>query len=226
MTTACSLALALVTPFQSGEALKVEMLRKQVALPRMEGYGSFVIERALDLFVVVLLAFVGSMFDPLPGLSPRMLAWTLAALIVGVMSAVGVMLAMQQRESVNLLLMRVRPFVSHPAVLLKAMSLTVLAWLVVAVGWSYCLQSIGLELGFAKVVSLTAGMTLVNVLSFIPGAVGVSEAGIAASLVHAGCAVALAQSGALAIRAYALVALVLGLIHYVWLRCYTSDIKR
>jgi len=48
------MSFAIITPLQSGEALKVEMLKKIGALERVPGYGIFITERILDLITVYL----------------------------------------------------------------------------------------------------------------------------------------------------------------------------
>ena len=47
--TAVSLSFAIVTPLQSGEMLKVELLKRYGIIRRFPGYGSFLVERALDM---------------------------------------------------------------------------------------------------------------------------------------------------------------------------------
>lgn len=218
MSTACSLAFALITPFQSGELLKVELLRKHGALGRFDGYATFAVERFLDLLVVVSLAFTGVLLDATWGLSPRLLGTFALAMLI----AVGIVWAVcswSLNHRVRELKLRLAQLTAQPTRLAFASLLTLAAWLTVALGWAWCLTCIGITLPPVQAVTLTTGMTLVNVLSFIPGAVGVSEAGIAVALTHLGHSSALAQSGALLIRAYGLAALVLGLLHFiVWQR--------
>lgn len=215
MSTACSLAFALVTPFQSGEMLKVELLRRQGGLGRFDGYASFAVERFLDLLVVLSLALVGVLLDPRWGLSAGLLGLLMVAMISG---AAAVLWWSRQSKvlshRLNALRSRFALISAQPGRLLFAVILTLAAWLVVALGWAWCLACVGIHLPAMQAVTLTTGMTLVNVLSFIPGAVGVSEAGIAVALGHLGHAATLAQSGALMIRAYGLAALVLGAMHF------------
>ncbi len=57
-------------------------------------------------------------------------------------------------------------------------------------------------------------ITLIAVLSVIPGGLGISEAGSAHLLMRFGVATASAEAGALALRSYTLIALALAVIHY------------
>jgi uncharacterized membrane protein YbhN (UPF0104 family) len=62
-------------------------------------------------------------------------------------------------------------------------------------------------------MALTSVMALVGVLSPIPGALGVAEAGTAELLIRFGYHAALAQSGAVILRSYGAIAAVLGVLH-------------
>lgn len=220
MSTACSLAFALVTPFQSGEALKVELLRKHGGLGRFDGYASFAVERFLDLFVVVALALSGVLLDSRWGLNAGLLATVVLLMLAGA----ALLLFWAKRSSalsqpLREVLARFSRIAARPGRLAFATSLTAAAWLMVALGWAWCLTCTGIVLPPLQAVTLTTGMTLVNVLSFIPGAVGISEAGIAVALEHLGSATTQAQAGALLIRAYGLAAIALGAVHFmVWQR--------
>ena len=66
-------------------------------------------------------------------------------------------------------------------------------------------------------------MTLVNVASLIPGAVGISEVGITECLLRLGHTSAQAQTGAVIIRAYALEVLVLAALHALAWRAVRPD---
>ena len=56
-------------------------------------------------------------------------------------------------------------------------------------------------------------VALIGILSFIPGGLGISEAGSSQLLIHFGIAVAAAQAGSLVLRSYSLISIVLGIGH-------------
>lgn len=58
MCTAVSRSFALFTPFQSEEMLKIELLKKHGLIQRSPGYGTFLIERVLDLAALLAMACV------------------------------------------------------------------------------------------------------------------------------------------------------------------------
>jgi len=112
---------------------------------------------------------------------------------------------------------KLRSYTEQPGSLASAIVLTVCSWLVVAWAWQWCLKCVTVDLGIVESIELMAIMTLVNVLSLIPGAVGISEAGIAMSLQNLGYDAVNSQAGALILRLYSLVMLVLGSTHlFAW----------
>ena len=88
-----SMAFAVITPFQSGEAIKIELLKKSGDLDRIPGYAIFAAEKILDLIVVLFLAALSIFF----GVSKLMDENVL--LIVSVTSLIGfsILFAITQR---------------------------------------------------------------------------------------------------------------------------------
>lgn len=77
-----SMAFALLTPFQSGEALKVEMLKKTGDLERTSGYGIFFTEKIIDLAVVLLMAISGVIFSAANLLNRRAIFITVVVIMI------------------------------------------------------------------------------------------------------------------------------------------------
>jgi uncharacterized membrane protein YbhN (UPF0104 family) len=211
--TTCSLGLSVVTPVQSGEALKVEMLKKISRVERVKGYGCFAVERMLDLLCVWQLAFFGVVLGlgREIGLSPSMIG-TCAALIfvVAFLAAYASTRFGPWRE---LFASMLGTFKAQPLRLFVAWLLSSLAWCVTVIAWGICLGSVGIRLSIPELGLLTSVVTLVNILSLIPGAVGISEVSTSIALTHFGVPEVKAQAGALVLRAYALIILLWGLLH-------------
>ena len=213
LCTACSLAFSIVTPVQSGEALKVEMLKKISRVERVEGYGCFAVERMLDLLCVLQLAFLGVVL----GLGREM---GLSALVIGTCAVLlCVVFVVAAYASTRFGPWRARfalmlgAFTARPSRLFTAWVLSSIAWCVVVLGWGICLGSVGIRLSIQELGLLTSGVTLINILSLIPGAVGISEVSTCIALKHFGVPEVQAQAGALILRAYGLIILVLGFAH-------------
>ena len=218
LCTSYCLALSNITPAQSGEALKVEMLRRVSGLQRFEGYACFAAERLLDIICVLQLAtavlILGVGRDL--GLSVFILALVVMAVIFSSIA-------------VAFLLTRVGPwksrakamlgkFATNPARLALGWSLSMGSWLVVVLGWGACLSAVGISLSFVQLLFLTSSVVLVNIFSFIPGGLGVSEVTTAILLGNLGIPSSIGQAAAIAIRAYGLATLILGLLHFAFWR--------
>lgn len=218
LCSACCLALSIITPAQSGEALKVEMLRKVAGLQRLEGYGCFAVERALDLLCIMQLAMAAMLFGIGRGLG---LSLSLMAFLF-ILLCVAMVAAAWLATRVGPWRIRIRAmlgtFVRSPARLLLAWSLTMAGWIVIVAGWGLCLAAVGIWLLPLQLIFLTSAVTFLNVLSFVPGGLGVSEVSTVLALDHFGVPSATAQAGAIILRAYGLGGLALGLMHYALFR--------
>lgn len=204
--TAVSLALSVVTPFQSGELLKVEWLKRHGYLGRKRGYGNLAVEKALDLGVVLGLGGSGIL------LFPAAFAYAGWASLAGVpIAAWGVWswrerIPLRWRRQVLILFAGVGSW----ARLCALVALTVCLWVAVAIGWRYCLISIGVDLSLWRAIVLVAWVTLLGIASMIPGAVGVSEVSVAGILAGWGVDIAAAHAAALIVRLFSVLILALG----------------
>ena len=218
MCNAVVLGFSIVTPFQSGEALKVELMRRHGYVDRLSGYSSFAIERVLDLVTVLTLAsmtsllLVASVIDRIP------FTQMLMAVLVGLGMGWVVVWKTRWPGVVGRFQQSLQSCIRDPLILIMVVLLSLLGWCFAAAGWYVCLLSIGIDTGYDVAVTLTALITVLNMLSFVPGALGVSEVGISLFLQLLGWSTALSQAGALIIRAYGILVLALSLLHFVFWR--------
>ncbi len=212
MCSAVSLSLAIITPLQSGEVLKVEWLRRYGLRERIPGYSSFALERLADLLVVGVLAAVSIWGGLGPG-NQEIVA--LGGLVLALLSLLGVWAIRTRRISdpARGTLWHLQRYVSDGPTVMLVLLLTFLAWVVVALGWQVCLYSISVALTIQEAIALMSVVTVINILSCVPGAVGVSEVSSAGFLLRQGQSVPLAQAGALALRFYGVLILLLGVGH-------------
>ncbi len=210
---ALSMSFAIVTPLQSGEALKVELLKKIGALERIPGYGIFMTERILDLIIVLLMALICLLF----GVVKYLDRWTMFAAVALILICITVFFLIIRRTSPGNAVGRFfQPFnqcVKNGRVLTIVVSLTIASWFIIILGWYASLRSISISINFPEMVALTTITTLISILSLIPGALGISEVSISSFLVYFQQDIPLAQTGALIIRLYGVMALILGFIH-------------
>jgi uncharacterized membrane protein YbhN (UPF0104 family) len=215
LCTSIALSMAILTPLQSGEAFKVELLKKMSTVDRSPGYTSFALERYLDLFAVMLLAII-SLSARLTGASSRLYIFYLLAASIFLFAVLFIACKWDFGGKAREYQGHIRACVSDPRMLLSVVALTLLCWVTVACGWQICLHSLSIDINLRDALSLTSIMTIINILSFIPGAVGVSEAGIAEFLTRLGKAPAAAQAGALVLRFYSFLIILIGIFHLLY----------
>jgi len=216
------MSFAIVTPLQSGEALKVELLKKAGALERVPGYGIFITERFLDLITVLLMILISLLF----GVSKFLKTEAILAIVAVIFICFMIFFVMIQRLSPTNPLGRffqpLKQCVKNGMVLTTVLSLSIVSWFIIILGWYACLRSISISISFPETIALTVITTLISILSLIPGALGISEVSISSFLVYLHQDIAFAQAGALIIRLYGVMALILGLMHFFplwkWIR--------
>ena len=210
LCTAVSLSFSIFTPLQSGEILKIELLKKYGLIQRSPGYGSFLVERVLDLVALLTMACV-SLLATIGILPSRTYAYCiLGGLAVACAAGLIVLMKLRMKGRWQQLLEHMRQCVGDLPTVVLVTVITCISWASVAFSWQVFLYSAGIHLGFAKAVALMSIVALINILSLIPGGIGISEAGTSQLLIHFGFATALAQAGSLVLRTYSLVAIVLG----------------
>ena len=221
MCTAVSLSLALFTPLRAGEMLKIELLKKYGMIQRSPGYGSFLVERALDLATLLTMACV-SLLTSLKILPNRSLVYyILGGLVLACVAGLIVLTKLRLKGRLQILLEHMRQCIGDVPTLVLVAAITCVSWAVVAFIWQVFLYSGGIHLSLAKTVALMSIVALISVLSLIPGGLGISEAGTSQLLIHFGFAVATAQAGSLILRSNSLMTIALGAGHlglWKWVR--------
>jgi glycosyltransferase 2 family protein len=190
--TAFSVGIAILTPASAAEALKVEMLKRNLHTDRATGYSSFAAERILDGVVLALFGLAGVQQAGLfrgSWISEILLAGG----VLGALALAGLMSARGYRLRAPVL------------------AVTVLGWLAIGAGWHLCLRALAIDVSFFGTLTALALSTILSVITFVPGGIGVSEVSITALLQLLGVEAALAQAGSIMIRAFGLWALLLGL---------------
>ena len=219
--TAISVGFSTITPFQAGEALKVELLKKHDAT-RVSGYTGFAIEKILDILFILLFALIGlnAEFNDKFKVYIYIVVGGLFFFSIVFFTLVFLLPHKQLDKLRQALKERVKV-----GVLVQASLLTFISWILTAFGWYLALQSIGIYLDYHQMALLLSLTTLAGIISFVPGAVGVSEISISQILIKIGYEPSMAQAGALAIRGYALVIIGLAIIHLLVLQLINKRIS-
>lgn len=204
-----SVAVASFTPAQAGEVMKIELLKRFGGVARWSGATSFVLERIADLAAILIFAAVGLVAHPtaLPRFGDAYGALVPVALVI--ICLLGAVIA----RTVLRRLPRV------PALSRRSLARLVLStggiWCCVVAGWWISARSVQVHLELIDTFGLVGIVTLGTVLSLLPGGLGVAEALITVVLKRMGYSVADAQATALAVRAFGLLWIPIGLVHFV-----------
>lgn len=222
--TAIAVSLSMVTPGQLGEALKIELMKRR-GLGRLPGVGAFALERLLDLIVVSCMALAGIL---LGGFSRtyRGLQTGAAILIIFAFACLFLLLRFDPGGGTSIWLAKLRRASTSPKNWAAMGLLTVLSWTLIGIGWSFAFGGVQIHLALPEVLTLVSLVTVGNLLSFVPGSVGVSEVVTTAILTNMGIAAVTAQAGALALRAYGVVVILFGLAHLALWPIYGTHSRR
>lgn len=215
LCSSVALSLSVFTPLQSGEALKVELLRKYGSGARLPGYSAFLIERVADLYVVVAMGVIAFASPSRSGSHGVLFALLFLVLPIAAFFALH---RIRLGGSFGEFVAHLQGGVGSASKLLVLLASTFLGWIIVALGWQACLFSLPIRLDFLELLGLVSIVTLASILSFIPGGLGIADASAAELMIRHGVEVPLAQAGALILRSFSILVIVLGIVHLLLLR--------
>jgi uncharacterized membrane protein YbhN (UPF0104 family) len=215
--TVVSLGLGLITPGQSGEAIKVELLKRHGQVGRLSGYGSFVVERIIDLLVLLGFAELGLLTGAPLVPWQRSLGLALPVVMAGLALGWVILVRLRPDGAKGRGWSRLGASAGSPKDLLPIVALTLGSWLLVGLGWWASLASVGLRTVPQETMTLVAVVALGRALSLLPGGLGLQEVLASELLVRMGHEVPVAQAGALIIRCYSMLFVLISLAHLpVW----------
>ncbi len=215
MVCSMSVAFALLTPFQSGEALKVELLKKTGSLERIPGYGIFMTERILDLMVVLLMAISGIIFGASKLQDKRVIFAVVALIIICFAFFFVIIRRIPPANVVGRFFQPLNQCVRSGKIMATVVILTIGGWLFIVLGWYASLRSISISVNLLDAAAMTAITTLIGIFSFIPLSLGINEVSISSFLVYFKQDIPVAQAGALIIRGYSIITLIMGFVLFI-----------
>lgn len=215
LPNAIAVCLASITPGRVGETVKIEALKRRRILGRAAGLGLLVIERTLDLVVLLGLAVLGLLLAPTAGLIDSHYP-LMALLVILFIIALVVLLSARASGSLKTVLDRTGLTGMRAGPVAAAVGGTLVCWLVVALSWQIALAATGVWLALPQTLTLLALTTFGGLISFVPGALGVAEVITSELLQLYGVDPIRAQAGAIMLRLYGLMILVIGLFHLLY----------
>jgi uncharacterized membrane protein YbhN (UPF0104 family) len=213
-------AISMITPANSGELLKIEMLKRLGLRNSSSGYGTFVVERVMDLATLVVLGIASLVFlksTIIPAQEFRIV------IIVSTMLLIITLISITFLTKFNFLGIRqkmllLRQSCGNLSTSLYIVMLSLVSWVIVSLGWYYSFLSIDIHIGFINTIGCMFIVSIVGIISFIPASLGIAEISTVAILISMGQSETHAQAGALVLRLYGIIALTIGLLHFLFLK--------
>ncbi len=209
--TSVAVAIGQNTPMQVGEALKIKFARKS-GLPIGRSTISLITERLVDLATMLDLALVG--FLRRYG-APDLLVWLAILVPVAAVFCLPTLFRAVRRHT--WLAGRVAWLKgSDDGLRLPRLAtliiLTGIKWIISALAWQFALQCVGCRLGLADCMLTLATVSVISLVSMVPGGFGIQELSVKAMLVSLGIAPETAEAGSIAIRLLTPLMMLIGLI--------------
>lgn len=194
LANAAAAGLAVLTPFQLGEALKVKLAPRRDDSGWRHGMSGFVVERVLDLSCLVGIGVAGlAMRAGQPWLAiPCWLAPVACGLMLSLLSA-----------HVDAAPLRLRPYLEafrHRRRIVTAAAATIPLWLLTAGMWWCAVAALGIRLDPMELCVVLGGVMFATVASMTPSGIGVSELSTRGIMLWLGFPVADAEAAAIGLR--------------------------
>lgn len=203
--------LAIITPFQVGEAIKIRLAPRQTAPSWKVDTSAFLVERTLDMAA---LCGIGAC-----GLALHWgHAWMAPVALLAPLIASHVLWLLSNH--IRLLPAKLQPYLeafAHRKRLLRAAMLTVPLWLLNTALWWLAAKSVGIDLMFGEATLLVSGVMLAIIGSMSPSGLGVSELGSRGIMLWLGHSVQSAESTAIALRLLTPLIILAGATCFLWL---------
>jgi dTDP-4-amino-4,6-dideoxygalactose transaminase/uncharacterized membrane protein YbhN (UPF0104 family) len=206
------LSLALVTPAQLGEVFKIETLKRLGQSMRLPSMGSFVLERLLDLVVVVFLGVLGLLMNKnIFEVSVNLIVMLIST---GIIACILIYLLFKGKSCFR------KKWIAHvlsgcgsPKQLALLSSLTLVGWLLTVLTWDISLKTVNVNLSCSTLLGLVALVTLSTVISFVPAGLGIAEMSTIYVLTSINLPLPEAQSAALMLRLHGIIIVVGGCLY-------------
>lgn len=197
LTWIIGLAYGIVTPSRSGELIKIFYLEKQLKMPKSKGLLSTITDRVMDLFSLIIVAFIGSMgiITSIGYQLPIFILSFLASSIGGflffswvinnkktfkkILSPINRFSESFYKKIINSyenLLSAYNIYIKNPKQLFYSLLLSIIAWFGVYIQGYIITEAFSLNLSIWQVLSVFPISTLVSILPISIAGLGTREA--------------------------------------------------
>jgi uncharacterized membrane protein YbhN (UPF0104 family) len=177
LLVAPSMAFALFSPAQSGDLIKIEFLKKKFDIPRKESFSTVAMEKILDFIFLFVLFFIGISHISISFLKIN-INYVVAFFIVSFV--LGMILLLLLRNKIKLIQITFTNFklmIKKPFNFILAAVMTIIYWGILSWAWLLVAKILGIQLTFFFMVEIVCILSVIGLITLIPGGLGVIEVG-------------------------------------------------
>ena len=170
-----SIAIALFTPAQSGDLLKIEYLKKQKNVPRRQSISTIFVEKMMDLLLIFIVFLIAISYFSLKVLNLNYYLVTVALLIGVAIFLILSYTLYKKYDIMKTILINVRKIIVNFKTMFYALVLTMIYWTLICLSWIFVADIVNLKISFLQMFGIMSIGSILGLISFIPGALGVME---------------------------------------------------
>jgi len=202
----------------------MEMLKKSHFIDRLPSYSSYFVERIFDIITIGLFIVFSIFLKIQPKFAHQSISALIFLISLGIILIIGIKY-LYSKEFFKNHFLYINSYIKSPRILLTTLSLSLLGWILVAFGWQISLQSIGIIISLEDILFIVAFITFICNISLIPGSFGISEYSIYTILMNYGINTELAQSGAIILRGFWALNLIIGVLFITFTKFFFVIMK-
>jgi uncharacterized membrane protein YbhN (UPF0104 family) len=177
LLVAPSIAFALFSPAQSGDLIKIEFLKKKFNVPRKESFSTVAMEKILDFVFLFTFFLIGISHISISFLKVNMF-YILIFLFVSII--LGIILLFLLKNKIKLIKITLENFklmIKKPINFILAVFMTAVYWGLLAWAWLLVAKILGIQLTFLFTLEIVCILSVIGLITLIPGGLGVVEIG-------------------------------------------------
>ncbi len=170
-----SIALALITPAQTGDLLKVELLKKRKNIARRDSVATVLIEKLMDFLLIFVVFLISVGYFSLKVISFNYTT-TIIAFLVGIIFLFIAFNFFSRRKSIFMrVLKNTKKIMRNFKIMFYTSILTGIYWVAICLSLLYVARIVNIDIAFFPLFGILSIGTIMGLLSLIPGALGVIE---------------------------------------------------
>ncbi|MBN2420738.1 flippase-like domain-containing protein [Candidatus Woesearchaeota archaeon] len=169
-----SIALGLFTPAQTGDLLKIELLKRQKNIKRRESLATVLVEKAADFFLLFVIFLFSLYHFSLKVLNLNYQIMMLVAALLLIFAFLSI-LYFRKNIIIKNTARNIVKILSDLKSFSLAVLLTIVYWFLIGVGWYLVAKMANIDLSFLFLFGILSITSIVGLVTLVPGAIGIME---------------------------------------------------